>query len=162
MIDLSHKLLIMRYMSHIISISRLILNTMAFIAFMPLGAHGQYLMAENLQEEVMCRAALHSCLQPVKCTVGNAGGQKYCKQNQCTIKEYLTYGDGKKNQPLKVGSILTSSVESPFMMDSEAAIYKARILDCEDPVAAKAILKSMKLGFDKSSLAPTLEAASSK
>ena len=159
-IDLSHKLLIIRDMPHIISIFCIFLNTVVFILLVPLSAHAQYLMAENLEEELMCRVSLQSCLHSVQCTPKSVGHKRYCWQNQCTVKDYLLHGHGKQVQQLKQGSLLTSSLESPFLMDPEAAVFKARILDCEDPASARAIVKSSKFDLGKSTLTPMLGAAS--
>ncbi len=120
-------------------------------------AHAQYLMAESLEEELLCRVAIRACLKPVACPASKQSQDKFCWDNQCSFKPHLTVGVQKETSLLKVGDILTSSVRDPFLADVYGPVMGSQVLDCKQPSSAKAIVASQRPQFPKTVPSPATE-----
>lgn len=123
----------------------------------PFAAQAQYLMVENLQDELLCRGAIRSCLKPVTCNEAGKSKRNFCWQNQCSFKSHLTVGFRDATSSLKLGDTLQSSVQDPFQLDLNAPVMGSHVLDCKDPAMAKAIVKIQRPELPKPVLAPIIE-----
>jgi hypothetical protein len=123
----------------------------------PFAAQAQYLMVENLQDELLCRSAVRSCLKPVTCNEGSKSKGSHCWQNQCSFKSHLTVGFRDASSSIKLGDVLKSSVQDPFQLDLNAPVMGSHVLDCKDPAMAKAIIKIQRPELAKPVLAPVID-----
>lgn len=94
-------------------------------------------LAQASTNKAACEARVNACMPRTACPAWVKEQPSFCWTNNCSFKNYLTWGVGTTGDPLKQGDVYASSVDSPFKGDPRSDNW--RILDCEVPASAQAI-----------------------